>query len=391
MSKQTFDVIIFGATGYTGRLVAEYFFTQYGIDGPVKWAIAGRSLSKLQAIRDSWADAAALPLIVADAQDRASVRDMVAATRVVITTTGPFSVYGSDLVAACAESGTDYVDLSGEIPWIAQMIGSHQAQAQASGARLVFSCGFDSVPFDLGVWFTQQQVMKTFARYAPRIRGRVRNMQGVLSGGTFLSVDAVVAAAAQDPALGELVADPFAYTPGFKGVEQPDDQTPYQDELAQAWVGPFIMSGINAKAVHRTNLLEGHLWGTSFQYDEMLMLDAQPSEDDELGLAGFSFNEGGHPQPGQGPTQKELEAGFYDVLFIAELADGQVLKASVSCDEDPGYLSTSKMLAESAMALAFDVTRDQTPGGCWTPAAALNEALLKRLTEKAGLRFTVEG
>jgi short subunit dehydrogenase-like uncharacterized protein len=373
MSKQPFDVIIFGATGYTGRLVAEYFFTQYGVDGAVKWAIAGRSLSKLEAIRDSWADAAALPLIVADAQDQASVRAMVAATRVVITTAGPFSVYGSDLVAACAESGTDYVDLSGEIPWIARMINIHQAQAQASGARLVFSCGFDSVPFDLGVWFTQQQVMKKFARYAPR------------------SVDAVVAAAAQDPALGALVADPFAYTAGFKGVDQPDDQTPYRDELAQSWVGPFIMSGINSKAVHRTNLLEGHPWGTSFQYDEMLMLRAQPSKDDERGLAGFSFNEGGHPQPGQGPTQKELDAGFYDVLFIAELADGQVLKASVSCDEDPGYLSTSKMLAESAMALAFDVTRDETPGGCWTPAAALNEALLKRLTEKAGLRFTVEG
>lgn len=390
MRNQAFDVIIFGATGYTGRLVAEYLFSRYGVGGPVKWALAGRSLSKLETIRDSWANAAALPLIVADAQDPVSVRDMVAATRVVITTAGPFSVYGSDLVAACAESGTDYVDLAGEIPWIAQMIGRHQAQARASGARLVFSCGFDSVPFDLGVWFTQQQVMKRFARYAPRIRGRVRKMQGVLSGGTFLSVDAVVAAAAQDPALGALVADPFAYTPGFKGVEQPDDQTPYRDELAQTWVGPFIMSGINSKAVHRTNLLAAHAWGASFQYDEMLMLAGPPSAADEPGLAGFSLNEGGHPQPGQGPTQKELEAGFYDVLFIAELGDGQVLKASVSCEEDPGYLSTSKMLAESAMALAFDVTRDQTPGGCWTPAAALNEALLKRLTEKAGLTFTVE-
>jgi short subunit dehydrogenase-like uncharacterized protein len=315
---------------------------------------------------------------------------MVAATRVVITTAGPFSVYGSDLVAACAESGTDYVDLAGEIPWIAQMIGRHQAQAQASGARLVFSCGFDSVPFDLGVWFTQQQVMKRFARYAPRVRGRVRKMQGVLSGGTFLSVDAVVAAAAKDPALGAVVADPFAYTPGFKGVAQPDDQTPYRDELTQTWVGPFIMSSINSKAVHRTNLLAGHAWGASFQYDEMLMLAGPPSAADEPGLAGFSLNEGGHPQPGQGPTQKELEAGFYDVLFIAELGDGQVLKASVSCEDDPGYLSTSKMLAESAIALAFEVTRDQTPGGCWTPAAALNEALLKRLTEKAGLTFTVE-
>jgi short subunit dehydrogenase-like uncharacterized protein len=283
------------------------------------------------------------------------------------------------------------VDLSGEVHWVAQMINSHQAKAQASGARLVFSCGFDSVPFDLGVWFTQQQVLKKFARYAPRIRGRVREMQGVLSGGTFLSGDAVAAAVANDPSLGALVADPFAYTPGFKGVEQPDNQTPYEDDLAQSWVGPFIMSGINSKAVHRTNLLSGHAWGPSFQYDEMLMLASPPSDEDEPGLSGFSLNEGGHPQPGQGPTQKELEAGFYDVLFIAEAGDGQVLKASVSCDEDPGYLSTSKMLAESAMALAFDVTRDQTPGGCWTPAAALNEALIKRLTAHAGLRFTVEG
>lgn len=391
MSKHAFDVILFGATGYTGRLVAQYLFTQYGVDGPVKWALAGRSLSKLEAIRDSWDNAASLPLIVADAQDPASLRDMVASTRAVITTAGPFSVYGSDLVATCAELGTDYVDLAGEVHWVAQMINAHQATAQASGARLVFSCGFDSVPFDLGVWFTQQQVLKKSGHYAPRIRGRVRKMQGVLSGGTFLSGDAVAAAVSNDPSLGALVADPFAYASGFKGVPQPDNQTPYEDELAQSWVGPFIMAGINAKAVHRTNLLQGHAWGAEFQYDEMLMLAGPPSEADEPSLAGFSLNEGGHPQPGQGPTQKELEEGFYDVLFIAELADGQVLKASVTCDEDPGYLSTSKMLAESALALAFDLTREQTPGGCWTPAAALNEALLKRLTENAGLKFTVEG
>jgi short subunit dehydrogenase-like uncharacterized protein len=391
MSKQAFDVIIFGATGYTGRLVAQYLLTQYGVDGAVKWALAGRSLSKLEAIRDSWENTAALPLIVADAQDPASVRDMVASTRVVITTAGPFSAYGSDLVAACAELGTDYVDLSGEVHWVAQMINTHQTKAQASGARLVFSCGFDSVPFDLGVWFTQQQVMKQFTRYAPRISGRVRKMQGVLSGGTFASSDAVAAAVAQDPSVGELVADPFAYTPGFKGVEQPDDQTPHRDDLAQSWVGPFIMAGINSKAVHRTNQLSGHAWGTSFMYDEMLMLAGPPRDEDEPSLAGFSLNEGGHPQPGQGPTPRELEEGFYDVLFIAQLDDGQSLKVSVSCDEDPGYLSTSKMLAESAMALAFDVTRDQTPGGCWTPAAALNESLLKRLTERAGVKFMVEG
>ncbi|MGY4494379.1 saccharopine dehydrogenase family protein [Pseudomonas sp. TE3610] len=390
MSNRPFDVIIFGATGYTGRLVAEYFYATHGVDGPVKWALAGRNLGKLQAIRDGWANAAALPLILADAAQPATVRDMAAATRVMISTAGPFSLYGSELVAACADLGTDYVDLCGEIPWIAQMINQHQATAHASGARLVFSCGFDSVPFDLGVWFTQQQVMREHGRYAPRVRARMRRMQGVLSGGTFASVGAVEAAAAKDPSLAAVMNDPFAYTPGFKGVEQPDGQTPYVDALAGSWVGPFIMSPINTKAVHRTNYLQGHAWGEHFQYDEMLMLAAAPSADDAPSLAGFSFNEGGQPQPGQGPTQAEMAAGFYDVVFIAELGDGQVVKTSVSCDEDPGYLSTSKMLSEAALALAYDVDRDQTPGGCWTPAAALNTALMARLSAHAGLRFAVE-
>jgi short subunit dehydrogenase-like uncharacterized protein len=390
MSSRSFDVIIFGATGYTGRLVAEYFFATHGVGGPVKWALAGRNLSKLQAIRDTWADADALPLIMADAEQPTTLRDMASATRVMINTAGPFSLYGSDLVAACAELGTDYVDLCGEIPWIAQMIERHQATARACGARLVFSCGFDSVPFDLGVWFVQQQAMQQFGQYAPRVRARMRKMHGVLSGGTFASVGAVEAAAATDPALAALLNDPFAYTPGFEGVEQPDGQTPYVDDVAGSWVGPFIMSTINTKAVHRTNYLQGHPWGEDFQYDEMLMLAAAPAKDDVPGLAGFSYNEGGHPQPGQGPSQAEIDAGFYDVVFYAELGEGRVVKASVSCDEDPGYLSTSKMLAESALALAFEVDREQTPGGCWTPAAALNEALIARLSKNARIRFCPE-
>lgn len=390
MNARSYDVIIFGATGYTGRLVAEYFFATHGVDGPVKWALAGRNLGKLQAIRDSWANAGTLPLIMADADQPATLRDMASATRVMISTAGPFSLYGSDLVAACAELGTDYVDLCGEIPWIAQMIKRHQATAQASGARLVFSCGFDSVPFDLGVWFVQQLAHRQFGQYAPRVRARMRKMYGVLSGGTFASVGAVEAAAATDPALAALLNDPFAYTPGFTGTAQPDGQTPYLDEVAGSWVGPFIMSTINTKAVHRTHYLQGHPWGEDFQYDEMLMLGAAPSSDDAPGLAGFSYNEGGHPQAGQGPSQAEIDAGFYDVVFYAELGGGRVVKASVSCDEDPGYLSTSKMLSESALALAFDVSREQTSGGCWTPAAALGDALIARLGANAGVRFSPE-
>lgn len=390
MSKREFDVVIFGATGYTGRLVADYFLKTYGVNGSVSWAIAGRSLSKIQALRDGWADADSLPLIVADANQPATLRDLATRTKVVISTAGPYQLYGSDMVAACAERGTDYVDLSGEPNWIAEMIHTHEPAAKASGARLVFSCGFDSVPFDLGVWFTQQQSLKQFGRYATRVRGRVRKMQGVLSGGSFASGEAVEAAAAKDPSVITLMADPFAYTLGFKGPEQPDGLTPYQDELTGTWVGPFIMADINPKAVHRTNQLLGHPWTESFQYDEMLMLDGPPANDNKPTLAGFDFNEGGQPAPGQGPTQQEMEAGFYDVLFIAELGEGQLLKASVSSDEDPGYLSTSKMLAESALTLAFDIPKTQTPGGCWTPAAAMNRMLIKRLVENAGLEFVVE-
>ncbi|WP_213881115.1 saccharopine dehydrogenase NADP-binding domain-containing protein [Pseudomonas sp. dw_358] len=390
MSQKEFDVVVLGATGYTGQLVANYLQGRYG-NGQLKWAIAGRSLSKLQAIRGSWPADSGVQLIEADAGQPATLRDLVARTRVVISTVGPYQRYGSALVAACAELGTDYVDLCGEPNWIAEMITTHQATANASGARLVFSCGFDSVPFDLGVWFAQQQALGQFGRYAHRVRGRVRAMHGVLSGGTFASVGATEEAVARDPAVAAVLADPFAYTAGFKGVAQPDGQTPYEDELAGTWVGPFIMADINPKTVHRSNLMLGQPWGDAFQYDEMLMLPGAPSADAGPSLQGFSFNEGGHPQPGQGPTQAEMEAGFYDLLFIAELGDGQVLRASVSCDEDPGYLSTSKMLAESALTLAFDVDQTRTPGGCWTPASALNEALVARLTAHVGLRFSVEG
>ncbi|WP_447791976.1 saccharopine dehydrogenase family protein [Pseudomonas farris] len=390
MSEREFDIIIFGATGYTGRLVAEYFLKTCGLDRSVKWAIAGRSQAKMRALREQLPNAQALELIIADASEPLTLKAMAARTKVVISTAGPYQLYGSELVSACAEQGTDYVDLAGEPNWIAAMIQAHEATAKRSGARLVFSCGFDSIPFDLGVWFAQQEAHKRFGHYAERVRGRVRKMQGVLSGGTFASGDAVAAAAEKDPAVNALMADPFAYTFGFKGPAQPDAVTAYEDELTGTWVGPFIMADINPKAVHRTNQLLGHPWQTSFQYDEMLMLAGPPVNDDKPTLAGFDFNEGGHPAPGQGPSQQELEAGFYDVLFIAQEGDGRTVRVSVSSNDDPGYLSTSKMLAESALTLAFDTPRSSTPGGCWTPAAAMNTALIKRLAQKAGLMFTVE-
>jgi short subunit dehydrogenase-like uncharacterized protein len=389
--NREFDVIVFGATGYTGRLVAEYLLKTYGATGPVKWAMAGRSAEKLTEVRALIGGRESLPLVVADAGDAASLEAMCLRTKVVITTAGPYQLYGAALVAACAKTGTDYVDLTGESHWIAAMIPAHDAAAKKSGARIVFSCGFDSIPFDLGVWFAEEEAKKKFGAYVPRVRGRIRGLNGGLSGGTLASGQATMAAATKDPSIGAVLSNPFALTPGFTGPKQPDGDTPYEDKVTGAWVGPFMMAGINTKAVHRTNFLLGQPWGKDFQYDEMQMLDGPPGPASGAGFGGFSFGPAGMPKPGEGPTQEERDAGWYDILFIAEAADGGTVRAAVKGDRDPGYGSTSKILAESALALAFDVPRSVTPGGCWTSAAAMAPALLKRLPANAGLTFAVEG
>ena len=382
MAKE-FDVIVFGSTGYTGRLVAEHLLKNYGAGGAVKWAMAGRSKDKLAAVAKEIGAPANLPFVVADSDDMASLEAMAGRAKVIITTAGPYQLYGSNLVAACAKTGTDYVDLTGESHWIAQMMAAHEVAAKKSGARIVFSCGFDSIPFDLGVFFVEEQAKKKFGAYAPRVRGRVRGMEGGLSGGTLASGQATMAAVQKDPKVMGVLGNPFALTPGFTGAEQPDGNTPYEDKVTGSWVGPFMMAGINTKAVHRTNFLLGHPWGKDFKYDEMQMMDGPPKPG---GGGGFSFDSS--LKPGEGPSKEERDKGWYDIVFIAEYADGRTLRAAVKGDRDPGYGSTSKILAESALALAFDVPRGA--GGCFSSGGAMAGALLARLPGKAGLTFEVE-
>ena len=378
-----FDIILHGASGYTGRLVAEHLLKTYGVGRELKWAISGRNREKLSQVRAEIGAPESLPILTADAADPATLQALAHRARVIISTAGPYQLYGSGLVAACAANGTDYVDLTGESNWIAEMIAAHEAEAKRSGARIVFSCGFDSIPFDLGVFFAEQEAKARFGQPAVRVRGRVRGMKGGLSGGTMASGAATMAAVQKNPSLAALMTDPFALTPGFKGPAQPDDSKPYEDPATGTWVVPFMMAAINTKAVHRSNFLLGHPYGTDFQYDEMLMTQGP-------GGQAPSFEMGGGLKPGEGPSKEERETGFYDVLFIAETADGRSLRASVKGDMDPGYGSTSKMLAESAMCLLRDVGRERTPGGCWTPASAMGEALIRRLQDHAGLSFAVE-
>lgn len=390
-STPEFDIIVYGATGYTGRLVAEYLSQEYADDSGLRWAMAGRSQSKLEAVRDEINAPADTPLVVADTGDADSLRAMAERTRVVLTTVGPYQLYGSDLVRICAETGTDYVDLCGEPAWMRQMIDAHGETAKQSGARIVFSCGFDSIPFDLGVYFLQQAAQEKFGAALPRVKGRVRKMKGTFSGGTAASLKATLAAAKANPDIYQLLGNPFALTPGFTGPAQPPAAKPEFDESLGSWAAPFVMAAINTRNVHRSNALLGHAYGSDFVYDEMILTG--PGEQGEAiakavtgdkSLAGDDA-----PKPGEGPTKEERENGFYDVLFIGEGADGKTLTASVAGKRDPGYGSTSRMIAESAICLVRDAT--DTQGGIWTTAPAMGDKLIKRLQEHAGLTFKLEG
>lgn len=404
--QRKFDVIVFGATGFTGRLVAEYLNTAYGVGGDLAWAMAGRSLARLTQVRDALGIDAALPLRVADARDGAALAALVAQARVVITTVGPYQQHGEALVSACARAGTDYVDLCGEPGWMAQMIPRLQGPAAASGARIVFSCGFDSIPFDLGVVFLQGQAQARLGAPLVRVHGRVKVMKGGFSGGTAASLIATLEAAGRDAALARTLVDPFALTPGFRGPPQPDDRTAAWDDLAQSWTGPFVMAPINTKNVHRTHALRGHPWGRDFTYSERMLTGTGAAGERRakalartarlqdwllrLAPARALIRRFVLPQPGQGPGQAQRDSGRYEVVFVGQTASGQTLRATVRGDRDPGYGSTCKLISESALCLLQDVDRTMTPGGVWTPGAAMGLTLVRRLQERAGLQFAVD-
>ncbi|MEL7198140.1 MAG: saccharopine dehydrogenase NADP-binding domain-containing protein [Pseudomonadota bacterium] len=385
-----FDIIVYGATGYTGRLVAEYLSNHYGSSGNApKWAMAGRSYEKLEAVRDEIGAPADTPLVVANADDLADLEAMCERTRVVITTVGPYQLYGDKLVQACVTTGTDYADLCGEPAWMADKIAEHQDAAKASGARICFSSGFDSIPFDLGVMMTQKAAKERFGAPASRVRGRVRAMQGTFSGGTAASLTATMKAAAKNPSIFKTLASPFALTPGFDGPSQPTGMVPVYESDLDKWAAPFVMAPINTKNVHRTNFLLGHPYGEDFKYDEM-MLTSPGDAGKKMAEAAAEMMKNPFgakpPKPGEGPSKEERENGFYNVLFVAEGPDGENLHYGVKGKYDPGYGSTSRMIAETGMALL----ESDASGGVGTPGAFLGEALVKRLEEHADLTFAVE-
>lgn len=398
-SNREFDVIVWGATGFTGRLAAEYLNARHPADGNVRWAMAGRNAGKLGEVAEA-IGAGAIPLVTADADDAKSLGEMARRTKAIITTVGPYQKYGAPLVEACAAAGTDYADLSGEPPFMRRMIDQYSEQAKETGARIVHSCGFDSIPFDLGVFYVQQLAREQFGAPARNVRCRVLAMRGGASGGTVASALATIENIG-DPFVRRTMRDIYSLAPDddAKRPRQPDMNRPHYDRDAGKWVAPFVMAAINARNIHRSNMLMDYAYGEDFRYSEMM---AAPNAPAAFAIAGGMGAGAGAllfppsrallkntvlPKPGDGPSARQREAGFYKILFVAKNDNGDTVKAIVKGDRDPGYGSTSKMIAESALCLAFDVSREETPGGVWTAAAAMGEKLIARLEENAGLSF----
>lgn len=406
MRQPSHHFVVFGATSFVGQLLTRYLYQRHGIGGEVKWAIAGRSTTKLDQFRQSLGpDGRNLPMIVCDAADETALRELCSTTRVVVSTVGPYALYGSPLVKACAETGTDYCDLTGEVQWIHRMVTAHEATAKKTGARIVHCCGFDSIPSDLGVHFLQTQARAQFGVPAQRVKLRIKALRGGFSGGTAASLMNVLKEVGDDPGLRKLLGDPYAITPPSAAPRprQPDVTMAQYDEDARSWIAPFVMAAINTRIVHRSNGLSGQAYGADFRYDEAMMTG--PGLKGRVMALGITAGLGVFvlaaalkptrgllerhviPKPGAGPTPEAQEKGFFDMRFLGKTAAGDSLRCKVTGDRDPGYGSTAKMLGEAVACLAFDVSRNEVKGGFWTPATAMGDRLITRLKTHAGLAF----
>ncbi len=402
MDNRQYEVILWGATGFTGRLVAEYLNKQYGTSGDLKWAMAGRNREKLEKIRKELGNEA-IPLIVADSKDRISLDKMVQQTKVICTTVGPYAKYGSDLVAACVANGVDYCDLTGETQWIRKMIDDHHEAAKAKGVKIVNCCGFDSIPSDIGVYFLQKEAKAQKGEYCNHIKLRVKVMKGGMSGGTYASLNNVMAEAANDPSIMETLQNPYGLNPKGEqsGKDVPDITEVVYDEDMETYVSPFVMAGINTRVVRRSHALQGYPYGKDFQYEEATLVGSSFSKRFTARLQNNVVSKvisGGPdsflkkmadrylPKPGEGPTKEQREKGFFNLILLGKFSNGDTISAKVKGDRDPGYGSTSKMLGEAAVCLAKDSLSEEV-SGVITPAVAMGDALLNRLHTKSGVTF----
>ncbi|MBH5323180.1 saccharopine dehydrogenase family protein [Aurantiacibacter sediminis] len=404
MADKTYDIIVYGATSFVGQIVTRYMHEQFA-GSDISWAIAGRSPDKLQQVSDE-IGLPGVAMITADAKDKAALEAMCAQGSTIISTVGPYALYGDLLVEACAESGTHYCDLTGEPHWIRKMQDRYEATAKESGARIVHCCGFDSIPSDLGVLFLQNHAQQTHGEACDRIAMRVAKAKGGASGGTVASMTNLVKEASSNPELRRQLKNPYSLCPPDHdfSVRQRSVGMEY-DERFGSWIAPFIMAAINTRIVHRSNALSGNAYGTRFRYEEAMATGkgGKGKRRARLTKWGLGALTAGLaippvrwlmesfilPKPGEGPSEKEQREGHFNLVFLGMTPSGEKLRCRVTGDRDPGYGSTAKMLSQAAACLAKDVPAD-TPGGFWTPATLLGDRLIERLQDHAGLTFGME-
>lgn len=396
MATREFDLVLFGATGFTGKLVAEYLAKSP--DKP-RWAIAGRNAEKLKALGID------VPILVADALDAPAMNDLAKRTKVICTTAGPYAKYGNEVLAACAANGTHYCDLAGEVQWMRRMIDAHHDRAVATGARIVHTCGFDSIPSDLGTWAVQREFRATFGMPAQHVTALFGESSGTVSGGTVASGMETAREGGESREVRKVLANPYALDPD-PYAERP----PARDEASIGWNAdlkmfaiPFLMAGINTRVVRRAHALAGFPWGENFVYREVMSTPGSPrglvmAVGITGALAGIAFAmkrpalraqiAKRAPKPGEGPSAVQRERGHWKVRFVAKNGTQKLIYVVGDKHGDPGYGSTAKMLGESALSLALDPLTSS--GGVTTPSVAMGQHLYDRL-RAIGFTFEVAG
>jgi short subunit dehydrogenase-like uncharacterized protein len=403
--SRDFDIVLWGATGFTGRLVADYLVRNYlGGDTGLRLALAGRNQEKLEGIAKE-VGAPQLPILVGDSFDVASLDAITSRAEVLISTVGPYAKYGAELVASCVRNGTDYCDLTGETQFVRAMIDAHHEEARQTGARIVHCCGYDSIPSDLGTLMVQEAFKSRYGKFASQVKMAAVDMKGAFSGGTIASMMNIVDEIKENPSLRKVLGNPYALNPqGMRGPDKGDQTGARFDKDFNMWTGPFIMAAINTRVVRRSHALLGQPWGQDFRYSEVMgtgkgLKGWSAAVSVAGGMVAFMaslaipltrpFVEKRLPSPGEGPDAEARAKGRFKTALIA-LGDGQSLRGTVADKRDPGYGSTAVMLSESALCLALQGHELETGGGVLTPATAMGMRLVERL-RAAGLTFEVEG
>lgn len=399
MKSREYDIVVWGATGFTGQIVAEYLLKERAnADDGLRVALAGRSRAKLETVARELGFEST-PLIVADSMDRESLDAVAGDAKVVLTTVGPYSRYGEALVDACVTHGTDYCDLSGEPQFIRKMIDRHHEAAQRSHARIVNCCGYDSIPSDLGTLMVQDAFKERHGCYARVVKGAAGRVKGKFSGGTFASFMATVEQTKADPSLRKVLGDPYGLNPeGIRGPDGSDQKSVRYDDDYESWTAPFVMASVNTRVVRRSHALMERPWGEDFSYSEFMVTGRGSrgflrASTMTAGLAGLfaasvvpvtkPIVERKLPSPGEGPNRAERQAGMFEHHLLA-ISDNDEVRGKVVGPQDPGYGSTAIMMGEAGLCLL----RDSVParGGVLTPASAMGQTLIERL-RRAGMKF----